>query len=333
MHNETRRRLLLGAAGVLVNSVTAARAIAASTRAPREVRLALLDNRYPDDRNMFIGDLLRTLSDTSIDTLRVAVDYVPREVRLDARQFGDLAARRRFDAFIVVGEESVRQVQRVAPSTPIVFHLSNDPRQSGMVESVQRPGGNVTGFASYAPTHRKRWELLREAFPHTERICVPVAAAWPHRREVMRDAQVESAKGIPITLLDIDVMGDIARQLRAGLRGRRLAVDIPFTSMTRFPGPLVDCLNDLGHPAIYDGTWYVHWDGLMSYEADPLPEVAMFAEYVNLIIHGTPPGLIPVRFPSSFTLALNAGTAARAGIAFPKSLLKRANLVVGADAA
>ena len=332
MHNETRRRLLLGAGGVLVNSLTAARAIAASTRSPREVRLALLDNRYPDDRNMFIGDFLRAISDTSIDALRVAVDYVPREVRLDARQFGDLAARRRFDAFIVVGEESVRQVQRVAPSTPIVFHLSNDPRQSGMVESVQRPGGNVTGFASYAPTHRKRWELLREAFPQTERIYVPLDAAWPHRREVAQDAQVESAKGIPVTLIDIDVRGDIPRQLRASLRGRGLAVDVPYTSVTRFPGLLVDCLNDLGHPAIYDGTWYVHWDGLMSYEADPLPEVALFAEYVNLILHGTPPGLIPVRFPSSFTLALNAGTAARAGIAFPKSLLKRANLVVGIDA-
>lgn len=333
MHNETRRRLLLGAAGVLVNSVTAARAFAANTSRPREARLAVLDNRYPDERSMFIADLLRAIPETSIDALRVEIEFVPREVRLDARRFGALAARGRFDAFLVVGEESVQQVRRVAPNTPIIFHLTNDPRQSGIVESVQRPGGNVTGFASYAPTHRKRWELLREAFPRTERICVPVDAAWPHRGEVMQDAQTESAKGIPITLIDIDAMGDIPRQLRASLRGRGLAVDIPYTSVTRFPGLLVDCLNDLGHPAIYDGTWYVHWDGLMSYEADPLPEVALFAEYVNLILHGTPPGMIPVRFPSSFTLALNAGTAARAGIAFPKSLLKRANLVVGADAA
>jgi putative ABC transport system substrate-binding protein len=333
MHNETRRRLLLGAAGVWVDSVTAARAIAASSRLPREVRLALLDNRFAGDRNTFIGELQRVISDTSIDALHVAVDYVPREVWLDARQFGELAARRRFHAFIVVGEESVRQVQRVAPNTPIIFHLTNDPRQSGIVESVQRPGGNVTGFASYAPTHRKRWELLREAFPHTERICVPVDAAWPHRGGVMQEAQAESAKGIVITLIDIDVRGDIPRQLRASLRGRRLAVDIPYTGVTRSPGKLVDCLNDIGHPAIYDGTWYVYWDGLMSYEADPLPEVALFAEYVNLILHGTPPGMIPVRFPSSFTLALNAGTAARAGLHFPKSLLKRANLVVGADAA
>jgi putative ABC transport system substrate-binding protein len=333
MHNETRRRLLLGAAGVWVNSAFTAPAFAANTRRPRQARLALLDNRYPDERAVFIDDLLRAIPETSIDALRVEIEFVPREVRFDARRLGALAARGRFDAFIVVGEESVQQVRRVAPDTPIVFHLSNDPRQSGIVGSVQRPGGNMTGFTSYAPTHRKRWELLREAFPRTERICVLVEAGWPHHDEVAQDARVESAKGIPITLTDIDAFADIPGQLRTILRGRGLAVDIPYTTVTRFPGPLVDCLNDLGHPAIYDGTYYVHWDGLMSYEADPLPEVALFAEYVNLILHGTPPGMIPVRFPSSFTLALNATTAARVGIAFPKPLLRRANLVIGADAA
>src|SRR6476619_4480767 len=100
MHNETRRRLLLGAAGVLVNGVTAPRALAAYTRRPREARLAVFDNRYPDDRNVFIADLLCTIPDASIDPLRVESDFVPRDVRFDADRLRALAERRRFDVFI-----------------------------------------------------------------------------------------------------------------------------------------------------------------------------------------------------------------------------------------
>jgi len=332
MTNETRRRLVLGGAGMILSGTSATRAVAAARRSARLVRLALLDNRYPDEVQLLIGDIAHAIMESAIDPLQVEIEFVPRDVRVDPERFGALVARRRFDVFLVLGEESVRQVRRVAPHAPIVFNLTNDPRSSGIVESIRQPGGNVTGFAMYLPTHRKRWEILREAFPGTTRICVVLDRKWPHRREVTEAAAADAQRyGVPVEPVDIDVTKDIPAQLRARLRGRGIAVDLPFTEVTYSPGALVDCLNDIGCPAIYDGTYYVHWDGLMSYEADLLPEVALYAEYVNLILHGTPAGTIPVRFPSSFTLALNARTAARIGVTFPKSLLKRANLVVGTD--
>lgn len=330
MNIQNRRRFVLAVAGILVNGLALPGASSAAYSS-RKLVLGLVDNRYPNDREILTEGLARTLADTTLRRVDLEFVVVPRDVRVDRARFRSLVDSRRIDIFLVVGEDAIDQVRAVAPEKPLIFHVSNDPRESRLINSVQQPGGNMTGFASYLPTHRKRWEILREAFPGVERIMVPVDSEWPHRRHVAEEARLESAKGVPISLVEIDSKGDIAGQLRLRLRGNRLGIDVPYTPVTRWPARLVDTLEDLGWPAIYDGTYYVHWGGLMSYEADPLPEVSLYAEYLNLILHGMPPGAIPVRFPSSFTLALNLKTAARTGIAFPKSLLKRANVVVGAE--
>lgn len=325
MIDDARRRLIRSAAGMLLLMLPAARA---SAVASRKLTIALLDVRYPDASRLFAAELERALAG-SLTPMPASIVTVPRDVRGDPDRLAQVLSDRRIDVCLAFTERDVRAVSPLLGERPVIFYLTTNPAGTGLVATSRRPGGNATGFTSFSPTHRKRWEIVRESFGPIDRICVAIDAGWTDRATLVRDASLEAARtAIALEIIDVDIAADMFAQLRTRLRGRRFAVDVPHTGLTsRDPGSIIDFVNSLGVPSIWDGTHYVRWGALCSYEADPPPEIESFVEYISLFLHGTPPGLIPVRYPSSFTLAVNARTAARTGIALSGRLLRRANLV------
>ena len=330
MDENSRRRFVKAACTMMMGMLPMHRVVA---RPPsnRLVAIALLDTRVEAENREFRQQLLQAFGRNFPIDWGLGIENIPFATQSDAAALSLALNAAPFDLCLTVGEHATKAAAAIFRSRPIIFHLTVDPVLDGIVAGMQSPERNLTGFTSFSPTHRKRWEILFEAFPDVERLTVLVGDNWPHRASVEADAL--KVPGRRIEIAGIDVFRPILKQLDASTRHRHLAIDVPHTGLTsRNPFMVIDYINALRVPSIYDGTHYVRWGGLASYEADPLPEVDMIMDYMKLVLNDVPPRLIPVRSPSSFTLALNLKTAAQSGLTIGKRLIKRANVIVnGSD--
>jgi putative ABC transport system substrate-binding protein len=220
---------------------------------------------------------------------------------------------------------------KVAPQTPIVFALASDPVAAGMVQSLSRPGGNVTGLSLVAPELAgKRLGLLRAAVPNLRRVAVLVNVVQPGA--VLELGQVKdaiAAAGLEIVPIEVRRAEDIAPAL-AGIASRAEALYVcsadPLMNNNR------DQINALAlaakMPTLYGEKPYAESGGLLSYG----PAVTMMfrrsAEIVDKILKGAKPADIPVEQPTSFDLVINLKTAKALGLTLPQTLLATADEVI-----
>jgi putative ABC transport system substrate-binding protein len=279
----------------------------------RAFRQGLKDAGFVEGENV---EIVYRFAENRSDRLpALAADLVRRQVAVIAtRSVGALAAK-------------------AATSTiPIVFLLSEDPVRLGLVASLARPAGNVTGINFFSTElTAKRLELLREVVPRAARVAVLVNPAYAVRTEAtVRDVQAAArAMGLQIQLLNASTSHEINAAFATFVRDRPDALFVgtdPFFSSRR--SQLVNLASRHAVPATYSGRHYPEIGGLMSYGSDVNDAARQFGTYVGRILKGTKPADLPVVQASKFELIINAETARMLGLNVPPSLLAIADEVI-----
>jgi putative ABC transport system substrate-binding protein len=239
---------------------------------------------------------------------------------------------------IVGGGANVPALKQATSVIPIVFALANDPVGGGLVASLARPGGSVTGLSLQATDLAgKRLELLREVVPWLRRLAIMADVGFPQAVLEM-DEVVAAARtlGIGVAPLSIRRAEDIApafEALKAQGSGKAAAganaLYVVGNALINANSTRIGMLAlDARMPVIFNNRSFVQAEGLMSYGPSFSDQFRRAAELVDKILRGTKPGDIPVEQPTKFELLINLKTAKALGLTIPESFLARADEVV-----
>lgn len=257
------------------------------------------------------------------------------EYRQGPERLTELAAelaRLNPDCIVVVGIGGIRAVRNATSTIPIVMgNASDDPVEHGLVVSLARPGGNVTGLIDMLPDLAgKRLELLKETFPRLTRVShlSPRGAApgLAHLKEVEATGR---AMSIRVHALEVPDANGLENAFRAAAEGRAealIVVGVNFFISHR--QRIVDLQHKYRLPAMHTHSAWVPAGGLMSYTTDQAERYRRAAEYVGRILNGTKPADLPVERPTKFELLINLKTAKQIGVTIPPNVLARADRVI-----
>jgi putative ABC transport system substrate-binding protein len=233
---------------------------------------------------------------------------------------------------IVTGSTPAVLAARNATSTiPIVMTNSSDAVRDGLVASLARPGGNVTGLSIFVPELTgKRLELLKEAVPKLSRVATIWNTANPGNMPLLRDTEV-AARQLGLELQSVGIRGpdDLEGAFATIAKSPAGALNVlsdafMVTNRTRIAGLALK--NRL--PSIYPSDPYVRAGGLMSYGTSLTATFQRAAYFVDKILKGTKPADLPVEQPTTFELVINLKTAKALGLTIPQSILIRADHVI-----
>jgi len=231
---------------------------------------------------------------------------------------------------IVTGGLSAVAVKQATSVIPIVFAVAADPVGTGLVASLVRPGGNVTGLSTQAPDLvGKRLELLREAVPELRRLAILANIGYP--ASVIEMSAVQAAAptlGLEVVALEIQRAEDIAPAFEA-LKDRADALYVITDALVSTNRVRINAFALAARLLTMHGVReYVEAGGLMSYGADYSDLFRRAGDYVDKILRGAKPADIPVEQPTKFDLVVNLITAEALGLTVPPSLLARADKVI-----
>jgi putative ABC transport system substrate-binding protein len=232
---------------------------------------------------------------------------------------------------IVTSGTGTAALQRETRTVPIVFANAGDPVASGVVERLDRPGGNVTGFASNEATLGGKWlELLLEIAPGLKRAAImfnpdtaPVSTYMPSLETAARSLKVQAI--IARVHSDVEIETAIialGREPGGGL------VIIPDVFIVAHRAPIISAAARNNVPAVYYLSFFARDGGLLSYGVDQVDTWRRATTYVDRILRGANPGDLPVQFPTKFEMVVNRKTATALGLAIPASILLRADEVI-----
>jgi putative ABC transport system substrate-binding protein len=262
-----------------------------------------------------------------------------RNVRMDLRWGGDDINRIRALAhelvglqpdIIVTGATATVAVRRETQTIPIVFANVGDPVVGGIVPRLDRPGGNITGFATFEPTLAGKWlELLTEIAPGLKR------AAFMFNPEINTAVYMPSfetaARSLKVVPIIAPVHSDVEIETAIAALGRESGGGLVVMAspwMTLHRAPIISAAARNKVFAVYAFSDFVRDGGLLSYGVDPVDPFRRAATYVDRILRGEKPGDLPVQFPTKFEMAVNRKAATALGLAIPPSIMLRANEVI-----
>jgi len=322
-----RRRelmLLMGAA------TTAARALRAQQTAMPVI--GFLSATSPGPLAPFVAAFRQGLSETGyVEGQSVVIEYRWAEGRYDrlpalAANLVDL----RVDVIVASGSTAPRAAKNATSAIPIVF-VGGDPVLSGLVPSLGRPGGNLTGFSLFVDELMpKRLELLSDLIPQARSIALLVNPNSASTERTIRDLQEAArAKGVQLIILKAGTESEIEgafgslveRQAHALLVGAD-----PFFNSRR--EQLVALASRHAVPAIYEWREFVTSGGLISYGPSLTSIYRQLGIYAGRIVKGAKPADLPVQQPTTFELVVNLKTAKALGLTVPQTILARADEVI-----
>ena len=265
-----------------------------------------------------------------IENRTVAIEYRWSEGR--AERYAEIAAefvRINVDVIVTVGS-AVPTVRQAATTIPIVFAVGIDPVRSGLVASLAKPGGNVTGLSLQAANLAgKRIELLREAVPQLHRLGIifNVGNAQPVLEMEDTKAAAETL-GLDVVPLEIRQATDIAPAfdtVKAQVDALYVAIDqLMVANLAR----ILTLALGARLPTVFSTRDFVQFGGFMSYGPNYSDLFRRSADYVDKILRGTKPGDIPVEQPTKFELVVNLTTARALGLNIPQRFVLRADEVI-----
>jgi putative ABC transport system substrate-binding protein len=221
-------------------------------------------------------------------------------------------------------------VKQATTTIPVVA-LVGDPLASGLVASLARPGGNITGFSAMVPDYGgKLVELLHELVPNATRVAVlwnPLNGASRHLVQAIRDAV--AYLGLSATLQEVRQAADFSPAFDAltGQQPNALIVDTDVVLISQRKS-IIEYTAAHRLPAVYGLREFVDDGGLMSFGADTVELARLAAGYVNKILKGAKPADLPVQQPTKFQLIVNLKTAKALGLTIPPLVLARADEVI-----
>jgi putative ABC transport system substrate-binding protein len=235
------------------------------------------------------------------------------------------------DVVVASGSATVGPLLQATNSVPIVFVVVPDPVGAGFVDSLARPGGNVTGFTIFEYSIGAKWlELLKEISPRTKRIAVLRDAAIA--AGVGQFGAIQSAApalGIELSPVNVRDAGEIERGVTSFARLSDGGLIVTGSSLASVHRDLIVTLA-MRHnlPTIYYERFFVSAGGLLSYGPDLVDQHRAAATYVDRILKGERPADLPVQAPTKYELAINLKTAKTLGLAVSPTLLARADEVI-----
>jgi len=236
------------------------------------------------------------------------------------------------DVLVVGALPAFRAAKEATKSIPIVMVATVDPVATGIVDSLARPGGNITGLASLGrDLSGKRLELLKEVLPKISRVAILWDPDAPGPAIAFKEYET-AARALKLQLQSLEVRGpnpDFEGAFQAAVRGRAGAlITIRNPLINRYSKQIADLAIKNRIPSAYEGSQYVEAGGLMSYAANDTDLWRRAAIYVDKILKGRKPADLPVEQPTKFELVINLKTAKQIGLTIPPNVLVRADKVI-----
>ena len=268
-----------------------------------------------------------------IEGKNLIVDYRSAEGR--AERLSALAAELvtlKPDLLVAPGPQVALALKSATATIPIVFVAVYDPVAIGLVQSLSRPGGNITGLATYAPGDwiAKRIEILQELVPGASKIAILVNPGNPIHRWIVAEELPQTARsfGVALPVVEATTADELDTAFASAVAQHADAMIVFGDNLTNQEAPRVTALAANHHlPAIYLFRQFAN-GGLISYGPDMADLFRRAGGYVDKILKGTKPADLPVEQPTKFELVINMKTAKELGLTVPPSLLVRADEVI-----
>jgi len=322
-----RRQFIAGLGGVATLPLVA--------RAQQRAKLPIIGYLGPNtpsvDRNRLPAFVNRLRELGWIEGRTIHIEYRWAEGR--SERLTEMATEyvdQKVDVIVTAATPPTAAAKRATSGIPIVFAAVGDPVGAGLVASLARPGGNVTGMSlQQTDTAGKRLELLREVIPGLHRLAILAHSGNASAMLDMREAQ-ETAKtaGLETVTSEISRPEDILSAFES-FKGRVEALYVcndPLAITNRLR--IITSALDARLPAIFDGREYIEAGGLMSYGPSFADLYGRSANFVDKILRGAKPADLPVEQPTKFELFINLKTAKTLGLTIPQTLLLRADELI-----
>jgi putative ABC transport system substrate-binding protein len=319
----------------LVGGATVAWPIAArGQQAKQKRRIGVLLPATADDlefqaRLAAFVQALQQLGWTDGDNLRIDIRWGAGDAERMRRYAAELVALAP-DAILAAGGATVGPLLQATRTAPIVFTMTPDPVGAGFVESLARPGGNVTGFTNFEYGIGVKWlELLKEIAPRVTRAAFLRDPAIPAGIGQFGAIQaVAPSFGIELRPVDVRDASEIESAISAFARSANDGLIVSSNALALLHRNLIVALAAWHRlPAVYPFRFFVPAGGLVSYGPDSVDPHRRAAGYVDRILKGEKPADLPVQAPTKYELAINLKTASALGLEVPPTLLARADEV------
>jgi putative tryptophan/tyrosine transport system substrate-binding protein len=265
-----------------------------------------------------------------VEGKNIAFEYRYTEGKLERLPaLADELVRLKVDVILTGTTPNARALKSATGTIPIVFSTAGDPVVAGLVDSLARPGGNITGFTTISPVIAgKRLELLKETVPKLPRVAV----LWTPRQsdQSWKQSQLAARElGLQIHSMEVSSADQFDSAFKEATKAGSAALAVTPSPVANSNRKLIAELAAKNRlPAIYPDIRWAHAGGLMSYGADRSEPFKRVASMVDKILKGTKPAEIPVEQPTKFELVINLKAAKQIGLTIPPNLLARANKVI-----
>jgi putative tryptophan/tyrosine transport system substrate-binding protein len=269
-----------------------------------------------------------------VEGKNIAIELRSREGKPGReRELAQELVRSKMDIIIADGTAQARAAKEATSTIPIVMTGTTDPVGTGLITSLARPGGNVTGLSSISgDLGGKLLEVLKEIKPNLSRVVVPGATPGSPTQDVFIKEMEPPARVLKVQLIRLSVRGpeDYENIFRVATkeRAQALVVRIPPYTPSEQRKQFVELVNRHRLPAIYQASNWIESGGLISYGADRNFQYQRAAVFVDKILKGTKPADIPVEQPLKIELVVNLKAAKQIGLTIPPNVLARADRVV-----
>ena len=325
--NSMNRKLISLAVCALLFGLCSSAEAQQRKKVPRIGYLAL---RHSDLDEMFMRELRGS---GYIDGQNIVIEHRRAAGKVDRlAALAEELVRLNVDIIVASTTPAVNAAKNATKTIPIVMGMAADPVRTGLVASLDRPGGNITGMSLIMPELAgKRIELLKEVLPKLSRVAFLAYGPGPGNRLFVKDAQESVERfGMEFQPVVIGAPDKIEDAFSAMLRERAgaLMVHPIFVAALEQGLRIAELAKKNRLPTISDGFRFAETGGLIYYGPDYLPVVRRAVTYVDKILKGAKPADLPVEQPTRFELVINLKTAKQIGLTIPPNVLVRADKVI-----
>ncbi len=325
----------VGWSSVLVATMLLAVAVVAEAQQPKKIpRIGFLGASNASTEAIYVKPFRERLREIGyVEEQNFTIEYRFSEGKVD--RLPDLAAelvRLKCDVIVTTGTEAAEVAKKVTNTIPVVMAFGGDAERRGIIASLARPGGNITGLTSInTELSGKRLELLKEIIPKLSQVGYLWSPTNPDADYGMKETEtVARSLGLGIQSLEVKGPDDIERAFQAATKKRAQALMLGGGGgfLSSHQKRIVELAAKNRLPGVYPNVRYVEAGGLMTYSEDRSEMLRRAAEIVDKILKGTKPADLPVEQPKKFELIINLKTAKQIGLTIPPNVLARADRVI-----
>jgi ABC-type uncharacterized transport system substrate-binding protein len=326
-----RRREFIG----FVGGVAAAWPTLARAQGPSAMRrIAVVGALAPNDveivaRSAAFEQALAVLGWTKGGTIAIDYHWISNDSALAQKAAAEVVALAP-DVLLASSNIVIAPLSKATSTIPIVMVQVIDPVGSGYVESMARPGGNITGFTQFEYSLAGKWlDLLMEIAPRTSRVAVlrePTRGPGIGQFAVIQ--ALAPARGVEPVPIDPSNLADMERRIAAFASAPNGGMIATVGGIAVHRAAIIAAATNNRLPAIYPYRYYAADGGLVSYGPDTVDQYRRAASYIDRILKGEKPASLPVQGPTKYELAINLKTAKTLGLSVPQSILARADEVI-----